>query len=149
MLALVCSHEQTMSPAFKWVCNVNMSFWWNESVLWFFVFFVSFTLKFDIGNTPLVAPTNLTRMLVSNRSAAVLKAGGGAAVKEQSVAGRTVSDMREKGKHGIRSSGFVDRRVIVHRSADRGALRSDTNCLFSSYCADALVAAKPCAALRM
>ncbi|MEQ2238313.1 Ankyrin-3 [Ilyodon furcidens] len=28
--------------------------------------------------------------------------------------------MREKGKHYSRSGGFVDRRVIVHRSADLG-----------------------------
>lgn len=58
-----------------------------------------------------------------DRSAAVLKAGGGAAVQERSVAGRTEPDMREKGKHCSRSAGFVDRRVIVHRSADRGAVR--------------------------
>lgn len=59
-------------------------------------------------------------MLVRYWSAAVLEAGGGAAVKEHGVAGRT--DMREKGKHGIRSAGYFDRRVIVHRSAERGAL---------------------------
>ncbi|XP_036978711.1 ankyrin-3-like isoform X28 [Acanthopagrus latus] len=37
--------------------------------------------------------------------------------------------MREKGKHGSRSAGFVDRRVIVHRSADRGedAMTGDTD----------------------
>jgi len=62
-------------------------------------------------------------VVVSDRSAAVPKAGGGAAVKEQSVAGRTEPDMREKGKHYSRSGGYVDRRVIVHRSADRGAVR--------------------------
>lgn len=83
-------------------------------------------------------PSNLTRVLESNRSAAVKEAGGGAAVKERSVAGRTDLDMREKGKHGMHSTGFIDRRVIVHRSADRGAVRSFTNCLFSAYCADAL-----------
>lgn len=75
----------------------------------------------------LVASGTLTAMLVCDRSAAVLKVGGGAAVKERSVAGRTEPDMREKGKHCSRSAGFVDRRVIVHRSADRGAMR-----LFSS-----------------
>lgn len=31
--------------------------------------------------------------------------------------------MREQGKRSIRSAGYVDRHVIVHRSADRGALR--------------------------
>lgn len=84
-------------------------------------------------------------VLVSGRSAAVLKAGGGAAVKEQCVADRTESDMREKQKHCSRSAGFIDRRVIVHRSADRGAVRSCTFCLFSAYCAQALVAVKPSA----
>lgn len=84
---------------------------------------------------------------MSGRSAAVLKVGGGAAVKEQSVAGRTEPDMREKGKHGSRSAGFVDRRVIVHRSADRGAVRLCTFRLFSAYGTEALVAVKPSAAL--
>lgn len=62
----------------------------------------------------------------------MLTAGvGGAAVKEHSVAGRTEADMREKGKHYSRSGGFIDRRVIVHRSADRGAMRSSTSrCVF-------------------
>lgn len=64
----------------------------------------------------------LTAVLVSDRSAAVLKVGGGAAVKEQCVADRTEPDMREKQKHCSRSAGFIDRRVIVHRSADRGAV---------------------------
>ncbi|XP_025753442.1 ankyrin-3 isoform X36 [Oreochromis niloticus] len=37
--------------------------------------------------------------------------------------------MREKGKHCSRSGGFIDRRVIVHRSADRGedAMTGDTD----------------------
>nr|XP_057914754.1 ankyrin-3-like isoform X33 [Doryrhamphus excisus] len=37
--------------------------------------------------------------------------------------------MREKAKHSSRSAGFVERRVIVHRSADRGedALTGDTD----------------------
>lgn len=82
---------------------------------------------------------------MSDRSAAVLKVGGGAAVKEQSVAGRTEPDMREKGKHVSRSSGFVDRRVIVHRSADRGAVRFYTFCLLCARYAEALVAVKPSA----
>ncbi len=68
-------------------------------------------------------------------------------MKEQSVAGRTEPDMREKGKHCSRSAGFVDRRVIVHRSADRGAVRFYTFFLFCAYCAQALVAVKPSAAL--
>lgn len=68
-------------------------------------------------------------------------------MKERSVAGRTDSDMREKGKHGMRATGFIDRRVIVHRSADRGAVRLFTNRLFSAYRADALAAGKPTAAL--
>lgn len=58
---------------------------------------------------------------------------------------RTVSDMREKQKHCRRSAGFVDRRVIVHRSADRGAVRLCTLCSFSAYCAQALAAVKPSA----
>lgn len=93
--------------------------------------------------------SNLTLVLVCDRSAAVLKAGGGAAVKEQSVAGRTEPDMREKGKHCSRSAGFIDRRVIVHRSADRGAVRSCTLWLISAYCAQALVAVESSAALRV
>lgn len=82
---------------------------------------------------------NLTVVLVPDRSAAVLKVGGGAAVKEQSVAGRTEPDMREKEKHCSRSAGFIERRVIVHRSADRGAVRRGfcTFCSFSAYCAQA------------
>lgn len=84
-------------------------------------------------------------MVVCDRSAAVLKVGGGAAVKEQSVAGRTEPDMREKGKHCSRPGGFIDRRVIVHRSADRGAVRLCTFSLFFAYCAEALVAIKPSA----
>lgn len=44
-------------------------------------------------------------------------------MNERIVAGRTEPpDMREKGKHGARSAGFMERRVIVHRSADRGAV---------------------------
>lgn len=44
-------------------------------------------------------------------------------MNERIVAGRTEPpDMREKGKHGDRSAGFMERRVIVHRSADRGAV---------------------------
>lgn len=44
-------------------------------------------------------------------------------MNERIVAGRTEPpDMREKGKHGARSAGFTERRVIVHRSADRGAV---------------------------
>lgn len=45
-------------------------------------------------------------------------------MNERIVAGRTEEppDMREKGKHGARSAGFMERRVIVHRSADRGAV---------------------------
>lgn len=78
-----------------------------------------------------VASCDLTLLLGSGRSAAVLKAGGGAAVKEHSVAGRTELDMREKEKRCRRSGGFIDRRVIVHRSADRGAVRLCTFCLFS------------------
>ncbi|XP_035848257.1 ankyrin-3-like isoform X42 [Sander lucioperca] len=37
--------------------------------------------------------------------------------------------MREKGKHSRRSAGLIDRRVIVHRSADRGedAMTGDTD----------------------
>ncbi|KAM7408513.1 hypothetical protein PAMA_002305 [Pampus argenteus] len=37
--------------------------------------------------------------------------------------------MREKGKHCSRAAGFIDRRVIVHRSADRGedAMTGDTD----------------------
>ncbi|KAK7901908.1 hypothetical protein WMY93_018677 [Mugilogobius chulae] len=37
--------------------------------------------------------------------------------------------MKEKEKHGARSSGFIERRVIVHRSADRGddAMTGDTD----------------------
>lgn len=87
---------------------------------------------FEIWHRKRVFPvwSNLTLVLVSDRSAAVLKAGGGAAVKEQSVAGRTEPDMREKGKHCSRSAGFIDRRVIVHRSADRGAVRLCALCLF-------------------
>lgn len=38
--------------------------------------------------------------------------------------GSTEPDMREKGKTYSRSGGHVDRRVIVHRSADRGAVRA-------------------------
>lgn len=68
-------------------------------------------------------------------------------MKEQSVAGRTEPDMREKEKHCRRSGGYIDRRVIVHRSADRGAVRFCTFCLFFAYCAQALVAVKPSAAL--
>lgn len=49
-------------------------------------------------------------------------------MQERSVAGSTEPDMREKGKHCSRSAGFADRRVIVHRSADRGALRSSCCC---------------------
>lgn len=75
----------------------------------------------------------------------MLKVGGGAAVKEQCVADRTEPDMREKQKHSSRSAGFVDRRVIVHRAADRGALRLCTLCLFSARCAEALVAVNPSA----
>lgn len=60
----------------------------------------------------------------------------------------TAPDMREKEKRGGRSAGFVDRRVIVHRSADRGAVRSGAIlrrmfvllCLFSAGCARASVA---------
>lgn len=59
----------------------------------------------------------------------------------------TAPDMREKEKRGGRSAGFVDRRVIVHRSADRGAVRSGAVlrrmfvlCLFSAGCARASVA---------
>lgn len=44
-------------------------------------------------------------------------------MNEWIVAGRTEPpDMREKGKHGARSAGIMERRVIVHRSADRGAV---------------------------
>lgn len=82
-----------------------------------------------------------------DRSAAVSKVGGGAAVKEQSVAGRTEPDMREKGKHCSRAAGFIDRRVIVHRSADRGAVRSCTFCVFSAFCVQAWVALNPSAGL--
>lgn len=81
-------------------------------------------------------PANLTVLvvvLVCDRSAAVLKVGGGAAVKEQSVAGRTEPDMREKGKHCSRAAGFIDRRVIVHRSADRGAVRFYTFCIVPAF----------------
>lgn len=85
----------------------------------------------------LILSSSLPLVLVSDRSAAVLKAGGGAAVKEHSVAGRTELDMREKGKHSSRSAGFMDRRVIVHRSADRGALRFCPLGLLSVYCAHA------------
>lgn len=42
-------------------------------------------------------------------------------------------DMREKEKHCRRSGGFIDRRVIVHRSADRGALA--LSALSASSCA--------------
>lgn len=58
----------------------------------------------------------------------MLKAvGGGAAVEEHRVSDRTESDMREQGKRSSRSAGYVDRHVIVHRSADRGALRFSPN----------------------
>lgn len=43
-------------------------------------------------------------------------------MEERRVSERTESDMREQGKHSIRSAGYIDRHVIVHRSADRGAL---------------------------
>lgn len=67
--------------------------------------------------------------------------GGGAAVNERIVAGRTEPpDMREKGKHGARSAGFTERRVIVHRSADRGAVPGPRRLL---YCARSFCAAVP------
>ncbi|TWW78254.1 Ankyrin-3 [Takifugu flavidus] len=58
----------------------------------------------------------------------VLEAGGGLRWKSTVVqAGQ--SDMREQGKHSIRSAGYIDRHVIVHRSADRGddAMTGDTD----------------------
>lgn len=66
-----------------------------------------------------------------DESAAVLEAGGGLRWKSTVVhAGQ--SDMREQGKHSIRSAGYIDRHVIVHRSADRGALRFYTIGWFSA-----------------
>lgn len=62
-------------------------------------------------------------------------------MNERIVAGRTEPpDMREKGKHGARSAGFTERRVIVHRSADRGAVPGPRRLL---YCARSFCAAVP------
>lgn len=107
--------------------------------------FTRYCFYFETGHRKRLGlmSSHLTVVLVSDRSAAVVKAGGGAAVKELCVADRTESDMREKQKHCSRSAGFVDRRVIVHRSADRGAVRLCTFCLLSAYCAPALLAVKP------
>ena len=44
----------------------------------------------------------------------------------------TESDMREQSKRTIRSAGYFDRHVIVHRSADRGAPRSEPRARLSA-----------------